>query len=330
MNDTLLRQWAMLRLIPRHPRKIDTGRLLDGLNRQGFQTTLRTVQRDLNNLSRALPLESDEAKPQGWWWSHEAETLDMPALDPQAALTFKLVEGYLQPLLPVATLDYLRPWFKSAAGVLEKHGNGLSKWPDKIRVLSRGQPQLAPQVDADAQMAIYQALLEEKRVAVVYLPSHIGAEREYEISPLALVVRDQVVYLVCTMWEYDDLRQLALHRVVSATLLDSSIRRPAGFDIDAYIAQGEFGFPHGGPIRLEVKFAASVALHLAECPLSEDQQISEIDADSVLLRATVQDTQELRWWLQSFGDEVEVRGPEALREEFKEIAGKLGKIYSDR
>ena len=84
--DALLRHWAMLRMIPRHPRRIDTGRIRDGLERLGYSITLRSIQRDLNKLAAVLPLSCDESKPQGWWWQAEAGLLEIPGLDPQAAL----------------------------------------------------------------------------------------------------------------------------------------------------------------------------------------------------------------------------------------------------
>ena len=43
MTDTLLRQWAMLRHIPRHPYKIDTVTLQNKLANQGHDITLRTI-----------------------------------------------------------------------------------------------------------------------------------------------------------------------------------------------------------------------------------------------------------------------------------------------
>ena len=78
--DALLRHWAMLRLIPRHPRRIDTGRIRDELARQGYDITLRSIQRDLNKLSAVLPLCSDQSKPQGWWWQADADLLEIPGI----------------------------------------------------------------------------------------------------------------------------------------------------------------------------------------------------------------------------------------------------------
>ena len=49
-NDTLLRQWHMLRMIPRYPLKITTKQLLDKLTRESYNVSKRTVERDLQTL----------------------------------------------------------------------------------------------------------------------------------------------------------------------------------------------------------------------------------------------------------------------------------------
>lgn len=87
-TETLLRQWCMLRDIPRRPRKITASALHAKLLAAGYSVDIRTVQRDLINLSRELSLCSDNGKPQGWAWMEDAPQLDFPALEPQAARCF--------------------------------------------------------------------------------------------------------------------------------------------------------------------------------------------------------------------------------------------------
>ena len=331
MTDTLLRQWAMLRHIPRHPRKVDTVTLQNTLAKQGHDITLRTIQRDLNKLSLALPLISDEAKPQGWSWEANAEVLDLPALDPQTALTFKLVESHMGQLLPASTLDYLQPWFRTAKGVLDQHGNGLAHWPDKIRVLPSGMVRKAPNIKPEVAEAVYQAVLQERQLQITYSgKSEYPEAPSHTIHPLALVVRDRVVYLICIFNGFADPRQLAMHRILSAKVLDGATLRPKGFSIDAYIADGKFGIPlNPHPIVLEAEFLRHVAIHLRESPIADDQVIEDVDEDNVLLCATVPDTLELRLWLKSFGDEVAVVKPDDLRQEFRAIAENLIDYYED-
>jgi len=331
MTDTLLRQWAMLRHIPRHPRKVDTVSLQNILAKQGHDITLRTIQRDLIKLSVVLPLLADNAKPQGWSWRADAQTIDLPALDPQAALTFKLVESYMRQLLPASTLDYLQPWFRTANGVLDQHDNGLAHWPDKIRVLPQGLPKKTPDIKPEVAEAVYQAVLQERQLQITYPSKNEDAETTSRIiHPLALVVRDHVVYLICIFDGYSDPRQLAMQRILSAEVLNDAALRPQGFSIDAYIADGEFGMPLSPqPIVLEAEFMRHVAIHLREAPIAEDQVIEDVDEDNVLLRATVPDTLELRLWLKSFGDEVMMVKPEKLRQEFRQMAENLRCYYED-
>ncbi len=330
MTDTLLRQWDMLNLIPRQPRKVDTVTLQKGLAGLGYDINLCTIQRDLNKLFTILPLVADEAKPQGWSWQARAPALDLPALDPQAALVFKLVESYMHPLLPATTLDYLQPWFRTASGVLDQHGNGLARWPDKIRVLPRGLPQKAPDIDAAVAAAVYQAVLQERQLEITYEANNEQPEtRSHTIHPLALVVRDRMVYLICVFDGYADPRQLTLHRMKSAVVLEDGLKRPKGFSIDAYIAEGAFGMAlNPRPIVLEAEFMRHIAIHLRETPIADDQVIEDVDKDNVLLRATVPDTLELRLWLKSFGDEVMVIKPDSLQQEFREMAKNLRDYYS--
>ena len=75
MSDAFLRYLLLLREIPAEPRHIDTGTLAARLEAHGIRVTRRTLQRDLERLSRRLPLRCDDAKkPYGWTWVTPAGT----------------------------------------------------------------------------------------------------------------------------------------------------------------------------------------------------------------------------------------------------------------
>lgn len=329
-NDTLIRHWRMLREIPRYPRRISTADLQQRLAAAGFDTTIRTIQRDLIKLSASLPLVSDDSKPQGW--SFEANTLqmDLPTLEPQAALIFHLAELHLQPLLPASTLKYLSPWFRTATGVLDNQGNGLSGWRKKVRVLSPGQPQKPPAINSDIQAIVTQSLLLGRRLDILYRPRTANyEEKRYEANPLGLVVRDQVIYLICTLRDYNDIRQLVLNRIAEAQLLETPARQIKDFDIDHYIAQGEFDWPleTSKTIRLVARFDRIVASTFIERPLDPAQIVEDIDDNTVQLTATVLDTKEIRRWLMDFGAHAEVISPKSLRDEMKAIIRDMSQRY---
>lgn len=328
-NDTLLRHWCMLRELPRYPSRISTVELKERLLAAGFEATLRTIQRDLIKLSCSLPLLGDDSKPQGWSWQADAPQLDLPTLEPQAALVFYLAERYLQPLLPASTLKYLSPWFRTASGVLDNQGDGLSTWRKKVRVLASGQPMQSPVIDSKTQAVVTQALLLNRRIDLSYRPREAGEDRNYDASPLGLVVRDQMIYLVCTLRDYSDIKQIALNRIKSATLLDAPSRVLPGFDLDEYIARGEFGYPieSGRSLVLVVDFDNRAATSFIERPIDANQTIESIDENTIRLKAKVMDTQELRRWLLGFGTLATVVEPQSLRLEMKEMIISMWRRY---
>jgi predicted DNA-binding transcriptional regulator YafY len=331
MSDTLMRQWQMLRMIPRYPVKISTAELKQRLADEGFETTQRTLQRDLMRLSSIYPLECDDrSKPFGWSWMREADVMDIPGMDSHTALAFWLAEEHLVPLLPKTTLHRLQPHFRTAAHVLDAVATdkGAPAWRKKVRVLHRGPKLKSPIADDDIERRVYDALLRNRRLAITYAPRWQEGEKEYEINPLGLVLKDGITYLVCSMWDYPDIRLLTLHRMLQAQVLDKSAGIPDGFNLDDYIASGELDFAVGGTIKLKVLFSKDAAFHLDERPLSDDQKIERQEDGRMLVTATVQDTSELRWWLMGFGDQVEVLEPQGLREEFQGIISRMAARYA--
>ena len=325
MSDTLLRQWELLRAIPRAPRKIDVAALTTKLETAGYKTTKRSIQRDLNLLSGVFPLICDDrSQTYGWSWSGDAPTFDLPAMDGPTALTVRLIEQFIPTLLPPAIRDLLAPQFARARAVLDANpDNPLRKWTDCVRVVPREMPLLPPKFNSDAVRVVYDALLAGQRFATDYRSRANDTDevKTYEVNPLGLVARGNLLYLVCTLWDYQDIRQLALHRVVTASPTDKPVTKPDGFDLDGYIEGGEFQYPIGSMIRLTAKFSRGAAAHLVETPLSEDQTIENLDVDHVLVTATVRDTAQLDWWLLGFGSSVRVLEPPALAVRVAEAAG---------
>ncbi len=317
VSETLLRQWALLASIPRSPRKIDVSGIMAKLVAAGFATTKRSVQRDLNTLSAAFPIVSDTRTiPYGWSWATDAAAFDLPAMDAATALTLQLVEKFMPALLPPTVRDHLAPQFARAQQFLRTgQGSGARRWRDCIRVVPREMPLLPPKYDAAAVRVVYESLFEGNRFTCRYRARGASDEsvKTMEVNPLGLVVRGNLTYLVCTLWQYEDIRQLVLHRISHATRLDRPAKRPRGFDLDEYIRSGEFQYPEGPMIRLEARFTKEAAAHLYETPLSTDQTLRCAGPEHIEVNATVPHSAQLEWWLLGFGEAVVVLGPQSLR-----------------
>lgn len=328
MNHTLMRQWAMLRAIPRHPRRIDAQTIRSRLADLGMVVTLRTVQRDLNSLAEAFPLDYDESKPQGWCWRAGAGQLEIPSMDAHAALTFNLVEQYMQNLLPRTTLSNLAPWFEAAQGVAGTQASSVTRWKDKLRVIPHTLNKIPASIDSAIQATIYNGLLHERQLQVTYRAITTGMEaKTYPVNPLGVVIMEQVVYLVCTVKDYQDPRFLAMHRISEACELELPCARPQDFDIDKFILR-EFGIRLGSsPVPLVMRVRGVLTKYLAETPVATDQRMSPIDQFWTEVTATVPDTIQLRTWLRSLGPEAVVHEPATLREQLRQEWADLLQLY---
>jgi predicted DNA-binding transcriptional regulator YafY len=330
-DETLYRQWVMLTKIPRHPRRITVPQLKSILLGEGYTVDTRTIQRDLNKLSGQFPLNCDsEGRKNFWFWIEDAAVSDLPGMEPVTALAFEMAESYLTPLLPTATLSLLKPYFDRARSILSDQSDSkLRKWPDKVAVIERGPTLQKPIIDPDLQQTIYQALLEEKTITAQYLTKSSKQAKEYLIHPLGIVSRMGVIYLICTLWDYEDIKQFALHRFTKVTFSDEPFKINKEFNLQQYIeSDQQFSYPiQKDEIDLKVLFDAERASHLAETPLTKNQKLTQQSDGKILLEATLTDTLDLRWWLQGFADKVEVLEPSEMREEFKKVADRLLNIY---
>jgi len=312
-DSSFSRLFRLLQVVPGYPRTLDTTQITALLAADGFDTTPRTVQRDLLKLEgMGFGIEClDSSKPYRWRRAETAKPVLLPGLDLPQALALLLVEAHLSRLVPRAAWAALRPHMEAARKVVE--GKPARRWLERVRVIPRTQPQSPPGVDTAILDAVQMALVEDSRLTVRYRRPDKG-DSEMELHPLGLVVRDAVAYLVATAFEYDDVRLYALHRMRAVTSSGLRSRKaPAGFDLDAWIEGGETGWRLAKePIHLEVAFRDGAERSVLESPLSKDQTHHGVDG-VVVVKATVNDTRVLRAWLLGFGSAVEVRRPKALR-----------------
>ena len=329
MPDTSLRKIEMLRLIPRRPPGLTCAEIGQKLADRGFMVDVRTIQRDLAALSGMFPLISDDGRPGRWWWMADGNAFGMPGHDAFSALTWKLVGEHLEPLLPQPLLREMFNELVSAERYLENEGSEkLSRWHARVRLLPGAFQLGPPQMEDHVPEMVYAAVFESRKLSLEYRTRGENETKSLRVNPLALVIRDSVFYLLATIEPYSDVRQLVLHRMQRAEQLTEPVAEPAGFDLDEYITSGGFAYGPGRSIRLVARFETYAAQHLLESPLAEDQVATPLDDGRVEISATVQETNQLFWWLMGFGSNVEVIKPAQLREEFKAEISNLSDRYN--
>ena len=303
--ETVLLAVELLRRIPRG-RKVTASELHRQLTDAGIDRDLRTIQRQLEMLSEHFEIERDDrSKPYGYRWLEQAKALAVPNLTPQESLLLQLAEEHLKNLLPARLLKSMEGFFSQAKRNLGPDSSARleREWPGKVRVVATSQPLLPPKVAPGVFEVVSEALYSNRWLLLDYRNS-TGKRNKVEVMPLGLVQQGPRLYLVCRYRGYENERNLALHRILSAEISTLTFERPKEFDLKRYDDDGRFGFGDGEKVRLTFVIEHDAGLHLLESPLSSDQQVHELAGGKLEITATVIDSAMLDRWLRGFGRAV--------------------------
>lgn len=312
--ETLAFTLELLKRIPRN-RKVSAPELWQQLQDAGWDRNLRTVQRQLDELSRQFDIDRDDRdKPYGYQWKAQAQGLSVPGLTERESLVLALAEQHLASLLPAEVMASMSPFFAQArSNLAPAPGTAAARageWMQKVRVVSASQPLLPPRLRPGVFDTVSSGLYRNHWLEVDYENS---ARRKLSarVMPLGIAQQQERLYLVCRFHGHEDERTLALHRMISVQDTGLPFQRPRSFDLAKFDRDGRFAFGDGRRVKLEILIGKDAGLHLLESHLSEDQQVDE-DEKNYRIRATVAMTERLKWWLRGFGAEVTVLAPASL------------------
>jgi predicted DNA-binding transcriptional regulator YafY len=338
MSDQMVRLMEILKMLPRYPKKFSNETIQAKLENIGFYQDIRTIQRDMEKLEKMFPnqikQETDSSdKRDYWFWVENAKFINLSGISSDQALALILVKKYLKPLLPTITSTDLEPFFELATDTLGNlyEGNPLKLWQKKIAIKPMTLALLPPQVDPGIQHEVTHILFADLQLHIEYRKPD-GTISSYELNPLGLLMRDSIIYLAATKVGYEQIQCYALHRIQFAEYLGEPSVRPKGFDLQTYVDEGKLPFNPTGEsnyqrITLVAIFDKLSSGHLYESKLAADQTIEEVDADKFKLTATLMESDELLWWLQSFGSRVEVLEPPELRNKMADSVKALAQRY---
>lgn len=317
--STTERQWLILQKLQRG-KWTGTNDVMQHLKMAGHPVSIRTVQRDLNALAKRFLLEKNNNNPQGWRWRNDAPLHSMPTMNMAQAVAFHMVQANLIQLLPPSILNELEPWFELANRQL-KDNSIQDSWLSKVKIEPASQPLIPPDIEVGIKDSIYQAVFEQKQLLSTYTKRGQSDATSYRLHPLAIVQRGEVIYLLAIkQGEEEIIRTFALHRFVTAELLDDDAYVPDDFNLTAHLEAGAMGFFHpkfanlpnqGKRTAVKLVFDRQAATSLTESKLSEDQTINEQD-DGIEITATLNLTNQLVWWLRGFGNKLKHIEPKLL------------------
>ena len=319
MSSTTLRHISMLKLIPKYPSYILTSSIKNQLAEQGFDVSLRTIQRDLENLSSVMGITCINSADGNQWQYINSGNEILPAIQPAEALLLCIAKEQLSSILPFTALNQLEPRFNKAEETL-KISEKFKDWRDRIKIINTGFPLIANDVLDDLRSSVYEAILNKKQIKLVYRIK-VGELKEYTLNSHGLIIRSNSHYLVASKFESPDNFQLfKLSKMHEVTALNED-NLPCESDIKTYLCTNASGFLLSKiPIKLEMLVTGPALSLLQEGTMSSNQtlKISQLKGKSIAtVTATVEFTQDLVHFLVGFGGFVKVLQPESLIVEIK-------------
>ena len=135
---TFNRRMSILAML-RYPNSLTTQRIHNNLENMGEEIDERSVQRNLEILRDAGYLEvvDPTARQRKWRRPKHQKFMVVPKLSCWEVLAFRLLEQFLEPLLPVECYQSLQPRFDTARRELDQmpHGAPIKLWETKMRLI---------------------------------------------------------------------------------------------------------------------------------------------------------------------------------------------------
>ena len=114
----------------------------------------------------------------------------------------------------------------------------------------------------------------------------------------------------------NEVRVFALDRIKMLHQTKESFEVVEDFDFEEFM-RPSFGVYQGKPVKVRIWFSPDAAGYIKEKIWHENQEIVPQKDGSIVFEAEVAGTEEIKFWIMSWGSKAEVLEPQSLREEIR-------------
>jgi len=276
--------------------------------------TARQIERDIGILKKAgFPIES-EGKGKAKTVKLEAQpgTLSVPLT------TNNLIALYLS----LNLLSFLEgtPYFRAMKELVDKVQAALPKSTlEKLDGIRRSffairDPWRSYSDKAGIIATINEATIARRKLSIRYKGPGWRAARNYVIHPYMVFLHKNALYVGGPTEAKGQMRFFAVKRIIAASILPQTFEVPKDFKIEDHL-KGAFGIVSETPKTVKIKFDPDVAPYIEETIWHGSQSLRRRGDGSVVLTLRVGVTEELIWWILSYGHHATVLAPKDLADE---------------
>ena len=225
--------------------------------------------------------------------------------DPDLAAAFEKLEG----VLPQPLADHV----ERTLDVLAQHPRDAG-FSERVHRLTR-------------------AWAERRVVTLDYEPARYApdsAARSATVRPYLIEPSLQTHALYLIGWDEtrDALRTFKIERIRDVALTPRTFELPEGDGVESALRRAWDIIADQPPTDVVLRFSPAVAARVREATWHPTQQVVQDEDGSLTWRATVAGTIEIRLWILSWGDDVEVLAPPDLRKDVAQTHRRAGERYA--
>jgi predicted DNA-binding transcriptional regulator YafY len=290
-GDQLARQWRILQSLIAARR----GKSAADLARE-LEYHWRTVYRDLEALQLAgFPIFTDRVEGKNLWSILDTVRHNIPIpLNLTELMALYFSRGLMTVLKDTVFYESLESFFQKIKATLKPY---------------KQYGQLRDSIDRISEATIHRKIIE-----IDYFTMSRKEKTRRKVAPYKIWFFDGAFYLVANCGLREDIRIFALDRIKSLKLTDETFEMPEDFKVEDFM-QTSFGVFHGKPQNVRIRFAAEVAGYISEKIWHKTQKIESQKDGSLIFEARVAGTDEIKFWLMTWGSKAQVLSPAALRGE---------------
>ena len=310
-KSPLVRQWILLRLLAARRYGATIKEMVEETG-----VSEKTIRRDLGTFKAAgFPLEEiSEEFGRKKWRLDPAKTQPGMTFTFDEAIALYLGRRFLEPLAGTLFWEAAQRAFRKVRSTLG---------PDTLRYLEKfagmfhktkvGASVYSKKSELNDRLLI--GIEDRRAVFITYQSARATEPVTYDVYPYGLAHHRGSLYLVGWAPEHRGIRHWKVDRIEQAEVTQVRFQRPAGFDLQEHLSKS-FGIYRGtGDVRVKVCFSPTVARYVQESKWHESQKLTAEKDGSLVAEFHLDNTEEIKRWIMSFGQHALVLEPESLRTE---------------
>ncbi len=245
--------------------------------------------------------------------------LSVPNLDAQEALSLLLLTRKARNHIYFPFRDSaLRAAIKIESKLPEKTKRFCNTALEKISIKADPQERLDL---LDQKFAQFLEAILDKRVVAIHYDSPLERENIVtNLSPYHLMYNNNAWYVLGKTELDKKVRVFKLNHIKNLNILDKCFVEDETFDLSECLGRAWSMIPEGRLYNIKLRFLPEVARKVADIQWHSTQTVILQDDGSIIMEFRVDGLNEITWWVLSYGDQVQVLAPAALRQRVIEIA----------